>query len=126
MLEMEGQLYQAYCGLIDNGIDIFLPSGHFSFVIQNAHTDELEQETSVDTVLSPLPGVVQSLLVAPGDEVSPNQPIIVLEAMKMNHTLTASGPATVESIHCSEGEQVSEGAILLRFAHYDPLPGLQK
>jgi 3-methylcrotonyl-CoA carboxylase alpha subunit len=116
-LETDGHQSQAHCVVINDRIDVFVPFGRYGFDIHSTHDDEQDGGSNEDTVLAPLPGVVQSLLVKVGDEVSHHQPIIVLEAMKMNHTMTATGPAIVDSIHCAEGDQVSEGTILIRFSH---------
>ncbi|RMF10325.1 MAG: acetyl/propionyl/methylcrotonyl-CoA carboxylase subunit alpha [Alphaproteobacteria bacterium] len=64
------------------------------------------------TITAPMPGKVTKVVVKAGDAVRAGQPILVLEAMKMEHTLTAPGDGLVESLACSEGEQVEEGATL--------------
>jgi len=63
-----------------------------------------------------MPGKVIRLLAAADDSVKRGQPLIVLEAMKMEHTLAAPTDSKVESIEVAAGDQVAEGAILLRFA----------
>lgn len=62
---------------------------------------------------SPLPGRVVSIVVSPGDSVSAGQTLVVVEAMKMEHEITASAAGIVEKILFSEGDQVNEGAELL-------------
>ena len=64
-------------------------------------------------LVAPMPGRVVSLTVAAGDRVSAGQPLVVLEAMKMEHTLAAPGDGHVESVGCSSGAQVDEGAVLV-------------
>jgi 3-methylcrotonyl-CoA carboxylase alpha subunit len=66
-------------------------------------------------VRAPLPGKIIDLRVKVGDTVSRGQPLLVLEAMKMEHTLTAPADGTVKSIRYAVGEQVSEGAELVEF-----------
>ena len=63
-------------------------------------------------ITAPMPGKVIKVMVKEGDAVTTGQPILVLEAMKMEHTLTAPGDGDVETLSCGEGEQVSEGATL--------------
>jgi 3-methylcrotonyl-CoA carboxylase alpha subunit len=62
-----------------------------------------------------MPGRVISLLVESGARVEANQPVIVLEAMKMEHTLRAPSSGTVVSFRFAAGEQVDEGAELVDF-----------
>ena len=67
------------------------------------------------SVRSPLPGKIIDLRVKAGDHVSKGQPLLVLEAMKMEHTLTAPADGTVKSVRYAVGEQVVEGAELVEF-----------
>ena len=66
-------------------------------------------------VRSPLPGKIIDLRVKPGDSVSKGQVLLVLEAMKMEHTLTAPADGKVKSVRYAVGEQVAEGADLVEF-----------
>ena len=58
-------------------------------------------------------GRVVAVLVKPGDKVSPGQPVMTLEAMKMEHVHTAGVAGTVSSIDVAEGEQVTTGKIVV-------------
>ncbi|MNP83662.1 2-oxoglutarate carboxylase large subunit [compost metagenome] len=63
-----------------------------------------------------MPGKVVSFAVKAGDKVSRGQPLAVMEAMKMEHTIAAPADGTVEELMFSPGEQVAEGDELLRMA----------
>jgi len=67
------------------------------------------------SVRSPLPGKIIDLRVKAGDTVSRGQPLLVLEAMKMEHTLAAPADGKVKSVRYGVGEQVPEGAELIEF-----------
>ena len=67
------------------------------------------------TVRAPLPGKIIDLRVKAGDTVSKGQPLLMLEAMKMEHTLTAPADGTIKSVRYAVGEQVNEGAELVEF-----------
>jgi 3-methylcrotonyl-CoA carboxylase alpha subunit len=69
-----------------------------------------------DRVTAPMPGKIAQLLVRPGDRVKKGQPLAVLEAMKMEHTLAAPADALVATVDAAAGDQVGEGAIIVRFA----------
>ena len=62
---------------------------------------------------APMPGTVIRLLVAPGDTVKARQPLVVLEAMKMETPLTSPYDAVVRAVNVAEGEQVAGGAVLV-------------
>jgi pyruvate carboxylase len=63
-----------------------------------------------------MPGTVIRVLVAAGDTVRPRQPLVVLEAMKMETPLVAPYEATVKAVHVSEGDRVAGGAVLVELA----------
>jgi 3-methylcrotonyl-CoA carboxylase alpha subunit len=67
------------------------------------------------SVRSPLPGRIIDLKVKAGDRVSKGAALLVLEAMKMEHTLSAPADGTVKSVRYGVGEQVAEGAELVEF-----------
>lgn len=71
-------------------------------------------ENHADDVKAPMTGVVRAILVAAGDRVSAGQELLVLEAMKMEHTLVSPRAGKVASLDCEMGAQVSDGAILLQ------------
>ena len=63
---------------------------------------------------APMPGLVKIVRVAAGDAVRKGQPLLVLEAMKMEHAISAPQDGTVAEI-AREGSQISEGTVLVRF-----------
>ncbi len=69
-----------------------------------------------DRIAAPMPGKVIQLLVKSGEAVTRGQPLAVLEAMKMEHTLSAPADAVVECVEVAAGDQVGEGAVIVRFA----------
>ena len=64
---------------------------------------------------SPMPGRVIELLAPVGTEVAKGQPLLVLEAMKIEHTIVAPGPGTLRAFKVTAGEQVGEGVELVDF-----------
>ncbi|KQZ94225.1 3-methylcrotonyl-CoA carboxylase [Mesorhizobium sp. Root157] len=63
---------------------------------------------------APMPGLVKLVRVAKGDSVAKGQPLLILEAMKMEHTISAPHDGIVADI-AAEGEQVSDGTVLVKF-----------
>ena len=64
---------------------------------------------------APMPGKVVALLAQPGQKVEKGAPLLILEAMKMEHTITAPAAGTVKAFCYAAGEQVSDGAALVEF-----------
>jgi biotin carboxyl carrier protein len=60
-----------------------------------------------------MPGVVVRVLAAEGDRVEQRQPLVVLEAMKMETPLVSPYEAVVKRVHVAEGDRVAGGALLV-------------
>ena len=69
--------------------------------------------------VSPLPGTVIAVHVATGDAVADGQVLMVVEAMKMEHKITASGDATVGEVRFAVGDRVDTGDLLVELEHHD-------
>ncbi|MGB0821239.1 MAG: acetyl-CoA carboxylase biotin carboxyl carrier protein subunit, partial [Ilumatobacteraceae bacterium] len=67
-----------------------------------------------DALVSPFPAVVAEVRVSSGDELKGGDVAIVIEAMKMLHSVTASGAATVSEVLVAVGDQVAGGQELIR------------
>jgi 3-methylcrotonyl-CoA carboxylase alpha subunit len=80
-------------------------------VESSAHASDRAHETSA--LVAPMPGVVISVLAGEGDRVEPRQPLVVLEAMKMETPLVSPYEAVVKRVHVAEGERVAGGALLV-------------
>lgn len=74
---------------------------------------EAEAIAGGDKVSAPMPGKVIDLRVQPGDEVTKDQTLAVMEAMKMEHSLKAPRDGVVKAVGASVGEQVAEGIMLV-------------
>ncbi len=70
---------------------------------------------------APMPGKILSVAVAAGDTVHQGQPLVVMEAMKMEHTIEAPHDGTVEAVFCTVGDQVPEGVTLIALQTADEL-----
>ena len=66
-------------------------------------------------VMSPMPGQVISVNVKAGDTVTQGDVLVVVEAMKMEHTITAPKSGTVKHVACAAGDRVEEGVELVEF-----------
>jgi acetyl/propionyl-CoA carboxylase alpha subunit len=75
-----------------------------------AHSDSVGSQSSLT---APMPGVVIRVLAREGERVAPRQPLLVLEAMKMETPLVSPYEAVVRRVHVEEGERVAGGAVLV-------------
>jgi 3-methylcrotonyl-CoA carboxylase alpha subunit len=74
-----------------------------------------EHEEEGSGLVSPMPGKVIALLAKPGAAVEKGAPLLVLEAMKMEHTISAPRAGTLRSYRFAAGDQVDEGVELVEF-----------
>ena len=72
-----------------------------------------EEEAGGGSLTAPMPGKIIALFVALGDVVKRGQPLLIMEAMKMEHTITAPEDGMIKNIHYQLGEPVKEGADLM-------------
>jgi pyruvate carboxylase subunit B len=77
-----------------------------------AHDAERTRKSGGGELRSVMPGVVVKLLVKPGEPVAKDQPLLILEAMKMLNEIVAPAAGTVTAVHVREGEAVASGAKL--------------
>ena len=69
-----------------------------------------------NAVTAPLPGTITKVMVKVGDTVSPNDTVCLLEAMKMENTISAGVSGTVKSVNVQEGAQVQQGDVIVELA----------
>jgi propionyl-CoA carboxylase alpha chain len=109
---VEGGLAATYSVRVDDtAVEVDGPVGHARLVERPRFTDPAEQHRS-GSLLAPLPGTVVSVAVSTGDRVEADAPVLVLEAMKMRHTVSAPHPGTVSEIDVRPGAQVAAGEVL--------------
>jgi len=72
-----------------------------------------KNSASKTTLVAPCSGVVDSILVRPGDQVMPEKPLLIIESMKMQYPIFAEQAVTIESIELAVGDIVEQGQILL-------------
>ena len=72
-----------------------------------------DEEARSGSLAAPMPGRIVQVMSRPGETVKKGQALLILEAMKMEHTITAPADGVVKEIHFAAGEQVLEGAELV-------------
>lgn len=99
----------------NNQVTLF--TNHGIVVVDNIQADlgiHAEDELQ-NGLLAPMNGTLVSILVKPGDTVSKNQALVIIEAMKMEHTIKAPADGKVNNVYYHEGDMIDGGAELLEF-----------
>jgi propionyl-CoA carboxylase alpha chain len=95
----------------DGAVDVESSLGHVALRRTPRFVDPADQ-VATGSLLAPMPGTVVSVAVAVGDVVAAGEPVLVLEAMKMQHTVSAPHDGVVAELTVSAGEQVAAGSVL--------------
>lgn len=74
---------------------------------------DLKAMQKIEPVKAPMPGMILKVLVEPGQQINKGDGLLILEAMKMENVLKATGPATVKAIKINERTAVEKGTILI-------------
>lgn len=69
--------------------------------------------TDSGSLTAPMPGLISKILVNEGDKVPANKPLLIMEAMKMEHTIHSNDSGIINKINFAEGDLVEEGSVLL-------------
>jgi 3-methylcrotonyl-CoA carboxylase alpha subunit len=117
--------WQALAGWRSGGLNPFSRRHHLQALFNGG---EASAASDADTLISkqsdvlhqsqikaPLPGRVIKLFVQTGDAVNKGQPLLIMEAMKMEHTLRANADAVIATLHCSEEQMVQPDQLLIEF-----------
>jgi 3-methylcrotonyl-CoA carboxylase alpha subunit len=110
---VDGLEGHAYVHVVDGNVHVFLRGTHTALALPAMRYDG--KEKGGGDFKAPLHGRVVAHLVKAGAEVAAGSPVIVLEAMKMEHQILAPHAGTVKAFHCAEGSLVEEGTLLLEF-----------
>jgi 3-methylcrotonyl-CoA carboxylase alpha subunit len=103
-------------------LHVFTPLGATTItrVDALAHAGDTQGETG--RLTAPMPGKVVSFAVRAGDVVKKGQPLAIMDAMKMEHTIAAPADGVVAELLFAPGDQVTEGAELLRLEVTEKAP----
>jgi 3-methylcrotonyl-CoA carboxylase alpha subunit len=99
--------------LVAGKIYVFAPEGHFAFTPVDPLARDAGAEAVGNAALAPMPGLVKAVFVVPGQQVLVGDRLAVLEAMKMEHSLTAARDGIVAEVLVHVGDQVEAGAALI-------------
>ena len=116
-VEIDGEAVSAVAVRDAAAAVVFMPERTWRLPLFDpvAEAESGAREAAADIPLAPMPGVVVAVSVSDGDTVEKNQPLLVIEAMKVEHTIRAPCAGTVDAVHYAVGDRVDEGAELAAF-----------
>ncbi|MBL6751706.1 MAG: acetyl/propionyl/methylcrotonyl-CoA carboxylase subunit alpha [Nevskia sp.] len=110
---------EAFVEPVGADLHVFLRGQRHVITVVNRLAQASAVEEDHAGLCAPMPGKIVALLAAPGAEVEKGAPLLVMEAMKMEHTLCAPGRGKVREFLCKAGEQVLENAELVDFEKFE-------
>ncbi len=117
--EINGVMQRATVAIRDDVVHLFL-NGRAWVLARRGDAAQAQEKRGTGAVTAPLTGRVVGVLVQSGEQVQAGQALIVLEAMKMEHTLTAAIAGEVAELNVAAGSQTTLGALLMRIAPAQP------
>ncbi|MFV0277572.1 MAG: acetyl/propionyl/methylcrotonyl-CoA carboxylase subunit alpha [Parahaliea sp.] len=124
--EQDGHLQRATLAVTlsssGTAFTLYLGTGAITFSDLLPDTGEADTSGSGGGLAAPMNGTVVSLLVAAGSQVEAGEALLVMEAMKMEHTIRAPAAGTVAGFYFQSGELVDGGAELLQFTPTEAAP----
>jgi len=119
-LRLNGKIYDVLVGGDGDNVTVACGPHRVAASVQSERAQAAQKKKgrvgSGKDLRTPMPGRVVKLLVKVGDEVAANQPLIVVEAMKMENDLRAPSAGKVAEIKVKEGDNVEGNALLLTLA----------
>jgi 3-methylcrotonyl-CoA carboxylase alpha subunit len=119
--DLDGHCRQAVWLRCGKEFFVFMGAGPpYRFELAHPAAGSARREEARGHLTSPMPGRIAALLAAAGDRVEANQPLLVLEAMKMEHILRAPKDGVLKALKIKLGDRVGEGAELALFETEPP------
>jgi 3-methylcrotonyl-CoA carboxylase alpha subunit len=113
--DIDGRRISAGVAFNEDTVTLFLPDGPFVARRIDPLAAAGEMDDAGGRLTAPMPGKIVSVHVSDGETVERGTPLVVLEAMKMEHTIAAPSDGVVSAVHYQAGDLVEEGADLLEF-----------
>jgi 3-methylcrotonyl-CoA carboxylase alpha subunit len=97
-------------------LHLWIAGRHWDLLLEDPRLKEFTTTTAQGGLTTPLPGVVAAVVAKVGQAVRAGEVLMVIEAMKMEHSISAPYDGTVKVLHFAPGDRVPEGSQLLELA----------
>jgi acetyl/propionyl-CoA carboxylase alpha subunit len=123
MLTCGGRRSRVYAARRGHSILVAIGPNQFELQPAEGRSTRTARGLVASEVTAPMPGKILRVLVNEGDQVEAAQPLLVMEAMKMESTLRAEGPAVINRVRVGAGAMVDHGDVLIELSPLaDPSP----
>ncbi|MEO8601279.1 MAG: biotin/lipoyl-containing protein [bacterium] len=113
LIVIEGRQHLAHVIRIGDATHVWI-AGQVYILTPNTAADATHAGAlAPPQIVAPMPGKILQVLVQPGDKVGEGDGLAIVEAMKMEHRITAAAAATVRAVHVVAGQMVDGGVVLV-------------
>lgn len=116
IVTIDGRRYPVFGARRKDSILVSVGPASFEFKPAQAAFRRRARGLAAAEIIAPMPGKVLKVMVNDGDLVEAGQPLVVIEAMKMETTLAAESAAIVKHVRVEEGQTVDHGAVLIELS----------
>lgn len=116
ILTLDGRRYAVFCARRKDSTLVSVGPASFEFKPAQAAARRHARGLAAAEITAPMPGKVLKVMVRVGDLVEAGQPLVVIEAMKMETTLAAESAALVKRVRVEEGQMVDHGAVMIELS----------
>ena len=120
-LILDGRSYELGAEYAADGYTIFSGARSGRFIVEDLEIARMKKKAGITDgdklkkVLAPMPGLIIRLMCEPGDEIKKGQPLLVMEAMKMENDIKSPVSGKIKSIDVVKGGSVDKGQLLVEF-----------
>ncbi|MFC2951918.1 acetyl/propionyl/methylcrotonyl-CoA carboxylase subunit alpha [Marinicaulis aureus] len=114
-LAVEGEDAVAFAAPHNDKLRVWIGAGHWDIAFPDPLAGISTHHSSEGSLVAPMPGVVTLLSAKPGDAIEAGKPLLVMEAMKMEHAIKAPFDGVIKAYKFQPGDQVKDGDLLVEF-----------
>ena len=114
-LMVGGESFNAFAAPHNEALRVWIGANHWDIALPDPLAGISAHHSSEGSLTAPMPGVVTLLSAKPGDAVAAGKPLLVMEAMKMEHAIKAPFDGVVKGYKFKPGDQVKDGDLLVEF-----------
>ena len=114
-LSVDGQNFTAFAAPHGDKLRIWIGAAHWDVSFPDPLAGISAHHSSEGSLVAPMPGVITMLSAKPGDAIAAGKPLLVMEAMKMEHAIKAPYDGVVKGYKFKPGDQVKDGDLLVEF-----------
>jgi 3-methylcrotonyl-CoA carboxylase alpha subunit len=112
-LAIDGAVQTAYVIRVAGAVHVWIDGQVYVLAPESAVAAADHGALAPPQIVAPMPGKVLQVLVAAGQQVATGDGLVIVEAMKMEHRITAAAAASVRAVHVVDGQMVDGGALLV-------------